>query len=59
MTNRSYRFGKVDTDHQSDLGDLLMSCLTNRATRVISRHLKSRTTYWSDQIGPTNIYSAQ
>jgi hypothetical protein len=59
MTNRAYRFGKVDTDHRSDLGDLLTSRPTNRATRAISRRLKSRTTYWPDQIGPTNVYSAQ
>jgi hypothetical protein len=36
VTNRPYRFGKVDTDHPSDLGDLLVSRPTNRATRVIA-----------------------
>jgi hypothetical protein len=58
-TNRPYRFDKVDTDHRSNLGDLMTSRPTNRVTRAISRLLKSRTTYWPDQIGPANVYSAQ
>jgi hypothetical protein len=44
-TNRAYRFAEVDTDHWSDLGDLMSSRPTNRATQAISRLLKSRMTY--------------
>jgi hypothetical protein len=35
MTNQPYRFDKVDTDHPSDLGDLLTSHLTNQAAKEI------------------------